>query len=82
MKSLVQNLALACFSLLCTSAFAEPPTPPFYDAVMKMSPAFVRGRPSGTPRSLSALRWPPYGRTLLPSSQRRFSRIYPIMIVV
>lgn len=39
MKSLVQKLALACFSFASTLTFAEPPVPPFYEAVMKMTPS-------------------------------------------
>lgn len=38
MKSLAHNLAFACFSLAPFLALAEPPVPPFYEAVMKLTP--------------------------------------------
>jgi len=44
MKSFLQSLVFACFSFAFSSVFAEPPVPPFYAAVMQMSPAGKLGQ--------------------------------------
>jgi pimeloyl-ACP methyl ester carboxylesterase len=44
MKTLVQRLALACFSFAFSNAFAAPPLPPFYESVMQMSPTGKLGQ--------------------------------------
>ena len=44
MKSLIQNLALASFSVAFSCASAAPPLAPFYESVIQMSPAGVLGQ--------------------------------------
>jgi hypothetical protein len=43
-KLFLQSLVFACFSCAFSSVFAEPPVPPFYAAVMQMSPAGKLGQ--------------------------------------
>lgn len=44
MKSLIQNLVLACFSFTFSTTFAAPPLPPFYESVVQMSPTGKLGQ--------------------------------------
>ena len=44
MKSLAKYIVLACFSFASSGAFAEPPVPPFYEAVMKLTPTGALGQ--------------------------------------